>query len=109
MSGLVIQFEGETYEWTGKVMVSEMSAIQHHTGKNYVGWLQAIEEGDPASLQSLLWLLKKHKLQPCDLRTLDFDMAAFIGAIGEAYSQRAEVEAEDTPDPKGAKGARTPG
>ena len=102
MSQISITFDGETYEWTGKIMLSEMSVIQYHTGYHYVDFMASLDRGEGPSLQALLSLLKKHKLQPCDIKTLDFDIVAFMEAFGAAAAE-AEAKAKEKDDPKGRR------
>ena len=102
---MIINFEGETYEWTGRVMVSEEAIIHRHTGMHYVDWLQSIEHGDGRSIQTFLWLLKKHKGAGCEITTLDFDMVAFMEAFGNAVM---EEEAAKAAKDKAPKARRTP-
>ena len=117
-----VDWEGRTYAFDMEaITIRQAYVIKNHTkdpdefpsGRGLKDFEQGWRNGDPAFLQALYWVMLAQNDQPVDITNVDFAVAKFINAIGEAAQAQllsegwTEVDGQlVAPDPtKGADGS----
>ncbi|MEW2300278.1 hypothetical protein AB0958_09885 [Streptomyces sp. NPDC006655] len=95
--------EGTVYEFDpGRMLLAEAREIKTYTGMTIPSWSVGIDEMDPDSLQSLIYLAKKRageSLRYSDLDTLDFADIHLEPMEDEEEAEEGPEAAQQAVDP----------
>lgn len=72
--------------------LSQARAIKVQTGLTIAGLKRGLFELDPEALAALYWLMLNQSGQTVDLRKVNFKVAKFATAVGDAYDREEAAE-----------------
>ena len=84
MSGIVIEFEGEKFDYDpDSLLMSELSEIKKVTGLSRREWNQALTEEDVEAVRGLIFILKKRAGTEVRYSEIDGRWSSFVIHVPE--------------------------
>lgn len=107
---MIIEWEGREYDYDpARIDVGDGMVVKQHTGCGMRSFEKGVDDGDPACLQALLWIIKKQNGEKiANPRMLNFSLHDFYAAVMRGFiayaieeAQRNGEAVEETLDPTG--------
>jgi len=90
-----ILWNGSEWDYDpGLIDVRTGVIIKQHTGLGLISWSKAVDDGDPAAVQALLWAVQRQNGVQVDPSTLNFSIYDFMAAFNAAALVDMEVRVE---------------
>jgi len=90
-----IEWEGKSYRYEPDALdIKAAYVIKAHTGLGIMSWMRSAMDGDPASIQALVWAIKSQNGETCVVNDVNVPVMAFLATFVEALT-----DDDDEPDP----------
>lgn len=106
-----IEWDGKVYTYDPEdINVRHGFVIKQHTGLDLKPWEDSLRDGNVASWQALMWLLKQQNGERTQIATEDFAVVKFMNTFNAAMEAASEEEAKrrkaESEDGQGNAGAK---